>query len=126
LNISFPQLPSQLKGETLINTVRPHGLFATQPASVNHQKIFMRIYDKADINPMSWEEYGAAIQALLEKIQASGCLFDAIAPIMRSGAIPGSALAIQLRITKIIPLQFKYLHHPPRLESMMPLPVSFP
>ncbi|WP_150107656.1 hypothetical protein [Pedosphaera parvula] len=86
----------------------------------------MRIYSIEDINSMSWEEYGAALQVLLEKIQASGILFDAIVPIMRSGAIPGSALAIQLRITKIIPLQFKYRLQPNRLESIMPMPPPLP
>src|SRR4051812_21182535 len=75
----------------------------------------MKIYNAGDINSMSWEEYGTALQRLSKKVQASGFTFDAIAPIMRSGAIPGSALAIHLRIAKIIPLQFKYLRQPTRL-----------
>jgi len=67
---------------------------------------------------MSWEEYGATVQTLLDRISASGVSFDAIAPIMRSGGIPGNVLAIRLQITRIVPLQFKYLSHPPRLEQM--------
>lgn len=78
----------------------------------------MRRYSKDDINPMSWQEYGAAVQTLLEKIIATGLSFDAIAPILRSGGIPGNLLAIRLQITRIIPLQFKYVGHPARLEQM--------
>jgi hypoxanthine phosphoribosyltransferase len=84
----------------------------------------MRIYNVGDVNAMSWEEYGAAIQGLLRKIRASGIQFDAVAPIMRSGAIPGNAVAISLGVTKIIPLQFKYLRQPDGLKSMMPMPTS--
>lgn len=71
---------------------------------------------------MSWAEYGAVVQALLGKVCASGVAFDAIAPIMRSGGIPGNMLAIRLQITCIIPLQFKYFSQPARLEPMNPLP----
>ncbi len=84
----------------------------------------MRIYNKDDTNPMSWEEYGAAVQTLFDKINTSGVSFDAIAPIMRSGGIPGNVLAIRLQITRIIPLQFKYLSQPARLEPMNPMPVQ--
>jgi len=84
----------------------------------------MRTYTKDDANPMSWTEYGAAVQALLDKILASGQTFDAIAPILRSGGIPGNLLAIRLQITRLIPLQFKYRTHPARLEQMNPLPKS--
>src|ERR1700722_8724744 len=80
----------------------------------------MRISTKEDTNPMSWEEYGHVVQTLLEKICATGLSFDAIAPIMRSGGIPGNALAIRLQITRIIPLQFKYMAQPSRLELMNP------
>jgi len=70
---------------------------------------------------MRWSEYGAAVQTLLEKVHARGVFFDAIAPIMRSGGIPGNVLAIRLQITRIIPLQFKYKSDPARLESMNPI-----
>jgi hypoxanthine phosphoribosyltransferase len=89
----------------------------------------MRIYTKDDTNPMSWEEYGATVKTLLDEVCASGVAFDAIAPILRSGGIPGNVLAIRLQITRIIPLQFKYLSHPPRLEqtNLMPRqPVTDP
>lgn len=82
----------------------------------------MRVYNVEDVNAMSWEEYGIAIQLVLGKIRASGIVFDAVAPIMRSGGIPGNALAISLGVTKIIPLQFKYLRQPARLESMVTVP----
>ena len=78
----------------------------------------MRISTKEDTNPMSWEEYGHVVQTLLEKICATGLSFDAIAPVLRSGGIPGNALAIRLQITRIIPLQFKYQGHPAKLEQM--------
>lgn len=79
--------------------------------------ITMKIYTKDDTNPMSWAEYGAVVQTLLDKVRASGVSFDAIALILRSGGIPGSTLAINLQITRIIPLQFKYMSDPARLET---------
>jgi hypoxanthine phosphoribosyltransferase len=82
----------------------------------------MRTYTEADANSMSWAEYGAAVQALLKKILASHQTFDAIAPILRSGGIPGNLLAIRLQITNLIPLQFKYRSHPSRMEELNPLP----
>src|SRR6185437_7062490 len=82
----------------------------------------MRIFTKDDINPMSWDEYGANVKTLLNRVCASGVAFDAIAPIMRSGGIPGNLLAIRLQITRIIPLQFKYMSQPSRLEPMHSLP----
>ncbi|MDB6123325.1 MAG: hypothetical protein JWQ71_2318 [Pedosphaera sp.] len=97
------------------------GILSQEPTQVIRPTP-MKIYNVEDIHSMSWTEYGVALDVLLKKIQASGLLFDAIAPILRSGAIPGSALAINLRITKIIPLQFKHLRHPARLESMLPMP----
>lgn len=67
---------------------------------------------------MSWEEYEHAVKTLLERICATGLSFDAIAPVLRSGGIPGNVLAIRLKITRIIPLQFKYLGHPARLKQL--------
>jgi hypoxanthine phosphoribosyltransferase len=82
----------------------------------------MRTFTPDDTNPMSWDEYGAAVQTLLDRVRATGLSFDAISPIMRSGGIPGNVLAIRLQITRIIPLQFKYLSDPARLEQINPAP----
>lgn len=65
---------------------------------------------------MSWAEYGDRLAQLVEKIKSSEVLFDAVVPVLRSGMIPAGAIAIQLGINKIIPVQFKYLHNPARLE----------
>lgn len=73
---------------------------------------------------MSWEEYGDAVETLLDQVCAGGVTFDAIAPIMRSGGIPGNALAIRLQVMRIIPLQFKYMSQPARLESMNAAPTQ--
>lgn len=82
----------------------------------------MKVFAAADTNPMSWEEYGGAVQALLAKIRNRNRMFDAIAPILRSGGIPGAVVAINLKITRIIPLQFKYAHQPVKLVQMLPIP----
>jgi hypoxanthine phosphoribosyltransferase len=82
----------------------------------------MKIYSKADTSPMSWEEYGTVINKLFDRLVESGLRFDAMAPIIRSGSIPGSVLAIRLRIVRVIPLQFKYWHNPTRLEQMISMP----
>ncbi len=68
----------------------------------------MTTFTTKHLNPMFWQEYGAAIETLADKIRQADIAFDAIAPILRSGGIPGNLLAIRFQITRIIPLQFKY------------------
>jgi hypothetical protein len=79
-------------------------------------------YTAKDLNPMSWQEFGAIFQRLIAEIDAfsqrRGIKFDAVAPILRSGGIPGSAMAIQLDIPKMIPLQYRYRYNPTRVESV--------
>jgi hypoxanthine phosphoribosyltransferase len=82
----------------------------------------MSVYTADHINPMSWAEYAAAVERLADRVSQRGILFDAVAPILRSGGIPGNVLAIRLQITRIIPLQFKYLLDPAKPEPMNPLP----
>jgi hypothetical protein len=84
------------------------------------------MYSVDDINPMSYEEYGAIIDALTEQIrehcQRYHLQIDLVAPILRSGGIPGNIVAIKLGISQILPLQFKYEHKPTKITQLLPLP----
>jgi hypoxanthine phosphoribosyltransferase len=61
---------------------------------------------------MSWDEFGDIVNKLIVDIQefsnANSIHFDAIAPILRNGAIPGTIIANKLDITTILPIQVKY------------------
>ncbi len=69
-------------------------------------------YDKSYVNKMGWEEYDGLFETLLEKLNrvqvTREISFDAIVPIIRTGAVPGMMLANRLNILNIIPIQYKY------------------
>jgi hypoxanthine phosphoribosyltransferase len=83
-----------------------------------------RIYTLADTNPMSWAEFGEVMNNLVDKIRVyisnKDMTFDAIAPILRSGAIPGMVIANKLKITTILPIQVKYCHDNNRPKQLLP------
>ncbi len=83
-------------------------------------------YTLADTNKMSWDEFGDIFKTLTTKVdeyrQESGVEFDVVAPLLRSGGIPGMMLAVHLRVINVMPVQFKWHYHPSRLEQMLKLP----
>lgn len=67
---------------------------------------------------MTWDEFGKVINVLIGKIQERDIVFDAVSPILRNGAIPGTIIANRLEIITCLPVQVKYnykLKHPEQL-----------
>ncbi len=79
-----------------------------------------------DINPMSWEEFGKALNQLQSKIlaysQSSGTAFDIIAPILRSGGVTGLTLAIRLGVTAVLPIQLKHVPNATVPKQLLSIP----
>jgi hypothetical protein len=73
-----------------------------------------RKYKKNDFKRLSWDEYFATIKILNRKITSyikkNKLAIDAVVPILRGGAFPGTYLAYQLGVLKIIPVQYKYFY----------------
>ena len=72
---------------------------------------------------MSWQEFGNIFEALLKKIEKYICenniTFDAVIPILRSGGVPASAMAIHFNIPNMLPIQLKSFGN--KLKCIMPL-----
>lgn len=70
-------------------------------------------YSKKDFKRVSWEGYGKTLETLYQKIEKylkeKNIKIDAVVPILRAGAFPGTYLAYKLRLLKILPIQYKYL-----------------
>lgn len=64
-----------------------------------------------DTNPMSYDEFGKVVNRLIVQLDAycekNNLKFDIIVPILRSGGIPGSIIAVHFREIKILPIQLK-------------------
>lgn len=69
-------------------------------------------YRKKDFKQISWEEYGKILEVLYKKVNKylkdNDLKVDAVVPILRGGAFPGTYLAYQLHSLKILPVQYKY------------------
>lgn len=69
-------------------------------------------YQKSDFKRVSWEEYGETLEFLYQKVskylKENNIKIDAVVPIFRGGAIPGTYLAYKLHLLKILPVQYKY------------------
>lgn len=63
-------------------------------------------YNKSHANPMPWNEFHDIVNRLI--LDLKNYQFDAVAPILRSGAIPATMIANKLKIIKTIPVQVKY------------------
>lgn len=83
-----------------------------------------RKYTVDDSNPISWDEFGNLTTKLLNNIQVylnnHKISLDAIAPILRNGAIPGTIIANKLEITTLLPVQVKYDYGSNRPEQLLP------
>lgn len=73
----------------------------------------MSAYAISDFRNISWEEYGETLNSLYDKvhryINGKNIIIDAIVPILRGGAFPGTFLAYKLHSIHVLPVQYKYL-----------------
>ena len=72
-------------------------------------------YKKEDFKRMTWEKYGEILETLYRKVEKyikeNNIGIDAVVPILRGGAFPGTYLAYRLSLLRIIPIQYKYFFH---------------
>lgn len=73
---------------------------------------YLAKYKKSDFKRLSWEKYGKILEKLFEKvskyIKENNIEIDAVVPILRGGAFPGTFLAARLHLLRILPVQYKY------------------
>ena len=90
-----------------------------------------KIYTINDTNHMDWVEFGEILNALIKKLddyqKEHNMKFDMIAPILRSGGIPATAIANRFKIMRFLPVQVKYVYNendPTKMEhkQMLALP----
>jgi hypoxanthine phosphoribosyltransferase len=85
--------------------------------------LMSRLFTSADTNPVSWAELGCWVEKLAAEIIAITGPVHAVAPLLRSGGVLGSMLAIRFGTIPILPLQFKYAYSPTRLERLLEPPM---
>lgn len=85
----------------------------------------MKKYTLQDTNPMSWQEFGTILDDLVTQISEylaqNSLQIHAVAPILRSGAIPGSVIANKLEIIPQLPIQVKHNYQQNKLEQILPV-----
>lgn len=91
---------------------------------------YLAKYEKTDFKRLSWEEYGRTLNILYRKLNKylrdKRIKIDAVVPILRGGAFPGTYLAFQLNLLRILPVQYKYFfeHKTIKLKRILSLPRS--
>jgi hypothetical protein len=83
----------------------------------------VRTYTPSDLSPLPWPEFGEAFEALAARAARRGP-FDAVVPILRSGAVTGGMLAVRLGVAVVLPIQLKVAHRPERIVTVVRLPRS--
>ncbi|MBI2592901.1 MAG: phosphoribosyltransferase [Candidatus Colwellbacteria bacterium] len=69
-------------------------------------------YRKSDFRRLSWQEYAKTLETLYRKVnnyvKKNHLKIDAVVPILRGGAFPGTYLAYKLDLLRVIPVQYRY------------------
>ena len=83
-------------------------------------------YTDRHVNPVSYAEFGLLVESLISKIQIliekEKIQIDGVAPVLRSGGVAGSMIAVHFRVPVMFPLQFKYHYQPRALKQVLQLP----
>lgn len=73
---------------------------------------YLAKYRKSDFKRLSWSKYGKILEALFNKVEKyvkeNNIQIDAVVPILRGSAFPGTFLAAKLHLLRILPVQYKY------------------
>ena len=81
---------------------------------------YLAKYKKSDFKRISWSEYGKTLEKIYKKlnryIEKNNIKIDAVVPILRGGAFPGTYLAYKLHLLQILPIQYHYLFINKRIE----------
>lgn len=78
-------------------------------------------YTLRDVNQMSYYEFEQIMQTLVSTIQDSGIKFEAVVPVLRTGAIPATIIAYKLNIINMLPIQVKYDYTINKPNQLLPL-----
>ena len=67
-----------------------------------------------ELRALSYAKFGQLLEKLTSKVMAVArerrLRIDAVAPILRSGALPGCHLAAKLGVVTVLPLQYKHTY----------------
>lgn len=69
---------------------------------------------------MSYMEFESIVDTLIYKINDSGITFQAVAPILRSGAIPATIIANKLRIPTMLPIHVRLESDSNEIKPLLP------
>ena len=77
-----------------------------------------------DTHQMTWAEFDSLINTLIAKVSYldGNSQINVIAPLLRTGGIVGSVLSIKMKIVTMLPVQFKYSHHPTTINQILSIP----
>jgi hypothetical protein len=88
---------------------------------------YLNKYRKEDFRPVSWEEFGKTSEELHKKVEkyvkVNKIKIDAVVPILRGGAFPGTYLAYRLNLLRILPVQYKYFFRGDKMDLKLILPL---
>lgn len=89
---------------------------------------YLAKYKKNDFKKLSWEEYGKILEKLYQKVNKylieNNIGIDAVVPILRAGAFPGTYLAYKFHILRILPLQYHYRFTDNKIELVRILGIT--
>lgn len=89
---------------------------------------YLAKYKKSDFKKVSWDEYSKTLEMLYRKlnkyVKKQRVKIDAVVPILRAGAIPGTYLAYKFHILRILPVQYHYRFVKNKIELRQLLSIS--
>jgi hypoxanthine phosphoribosyltransferase len=71
-------------------------------------------YEKKDLVKISWNEFDKYVQKIKNEIEhylnSNNLKIDVVVPILRGGGIPAIKLALEFKVVRILPYQYKYFN----------------
>jgi hypothetical protein len=78
------------------------------------------LYKKEHFKETSWNEAVEIMDRLVQEVRAylkqNSLKVDAVMPMMRGGGIPGTYMAYQLEVMRVLPIQYHYFFHNEHIE----------
>jgi len=76
--------------------------------------------NETHVNLMDWNEFHQIVKRLIDQLSKMNITFDAVTPILRSGAVPATMIANKLKIIPTIPVQVKYNYTDDCIDKIIP------
>jgi len=76
--------------------------------------------NETHVNLMDWNEFHEIVKHLIGQLSKMNIIFDAVTPILRSGAVPATMIANKLKIIPTIPVQVKYNYVDNCIDKIIP------